>query len=175
VCSLGPTVICDTAMVIINVFIDSVYVWPGDANYDGVVDQNDMLAIGVGFGATGAVRNNASLNWAPQYCVNWIDTLPGAVNMKHADCDGNGTVTYADTLAVVQNFSLTHPREGGMDEARSNVPELQLLFDQHTAYVGNVVHASLILGSSAFPLTNAYGLAFNLNFNSLLVDSSVLS
>ncbi|MBK9026109.1 MAG: hypothetical protein IPL69_19735 [Saprospiraceae bacterium] len=29
--------------------------------------------------------------------------------MKHADCDGDGTVNYADTLAVNQNYSLNHP------------------------------------------------------------------
>ena len=41
-------------------------VWPGDANNDLVANNVDLLAVGVGFGATGPVRPNASNLWIPQ-------------------------------------------------------------------------------------------------------------
>ncbi|MEO1451717.1 MAG: hypothetical protein AAFV07_19465, partial [Bacteroidota bacterium] len=92
-------------------------VWPGDANYDLVANNQDLLAIGVAFGLTGPPRANASLNWTGQPSVDWTDTLPGGINFKHADTDGNGVVNTADTVAINLNYGLTHNKNEGVQKA----------------------------------------------------------
>ena len=79
-------------------------VWPGDANYDLVCDNLDILNIGVAFAESGPTRAGASNSWTAQPANDFGNWFSSAVNMKHADCDGNGTVDYNDTLAVNQEL-----------------------------------------------------------------------
>ena len=48
------------------VFNHDACVWPGDADNDGVANNQDLLAIGLAYGNSGPIRSNASLNWNPQ-------------------------------------------------------------------------------------------------------------
>src|SRR5205085_1599419 len=69
---------------------DNDSVWPGDANNDNVADNMDMLALGVGIGASRYARGSLSNAWAPYSSVNWGTTLASGTDYKHVDCDGNG-------------------------------------------------------------------------------------
>lgn len=146
-------------------------VWPGDADYNGVVDNNDLLPIGLGYGTTGTSRMNASLNWIQQWTYNWPDTLTTGTNYKHIDCDGNGTINADDTLAILQNFSLTHPRIGGSNDWRATDPTLYVELVPDTTHAGDTLYANLILGDVSIPAANVYGLAFTLNYDIATVDS----
>ena len=150
------------------------YVWPGDANYDGIADNNDLLTIGVAYGATGSVRPNASLTWIGQPSPDWAasDTLPNGVNYKNADCDGNGVINADDTLAIIQNWGQTHIRGGGMNEWRNGIPALVVNLVPDTAYTGDTVNAEMILGDSSIIANNVYGLAFTLNYDPTVVDTT---
>lgn len=150
-------------------------VWPGDANYDGIVNNNDLLAIGLGFNATGPTRANATLAWTAQPANDWADTLADGTNFKHIDCDGNGWVNVTDTFAIVQNYSLTHPRSGGEDEWRGGVPALMPVISADTALDGSSITVSFVLGDANNPATDVYGLAFNLNYDAIAVDTSLTS
>jgi len=46
-------------------------VWPGDCNYDLTADMADALNIGIGFGATDAVRPSANNSWTAQPMNDW--------------------------------------------------------------------------------------------------------
>src|SRR6185295_12937804 len=73
--------------VLITLGCDSV--WPGDANYDGVANNLDLLPIGVAYGSTGTVRPGASNNWVGQAANDWGISLASGTDYKHIDCNGD--------------------------------------------------------------------------------------
>lgn len=86
-------------------------VYPGNANRDGRVDMEDLFAIGVSFGDTGAVRSNATNNWTAQSCTDWSASnwsgnmyLQDLVDKKNADCNGDGIVNLLDFAVLNQNY-----------------------------------------------------------------------
>ena len=147
-------------------------VWPGDANYDGVVDNNDLLAIGLGYDDIGYARLNATINFIPQYCTNWADTLLGGINYKHVDCNGDGVINATDTNAIILNYDRTHPRNGTDQPWKMNSPVLHVTVSPDTLVDGETAVATLSLGDTAMPCTNVYALAFTYNFDPLVVDSN---
>lgn len=147
-------------------------VWPGDANEDGVVDNNDLLPIGIAYGSTGPIRPNATLNWVGQPAPYWSDSLADSTNYRYIDCNGDGTIDYNDTGAIALNYSLSHPRSGGGQAYRSTDPTLTVTLSYDTLVDGQIVLATLSLGDSAHIVSNAYGLAFTFNYDHVAVDSS---
>ncbi len=93
--------------------ISSSCVWPGDCNNDGIVDYLDYLAIGLAFNYTGFARIDNTIDFTPKYSEDWptsfTDALNNGSNHKYADSGGGGSINFADTTAVIQNFGLTHP------------------------------------------------------------------
>lgn len=80
-----------------------VIVWPGDTNNNGIVNQADVLPIGLYWNQTGIPRQNASNAWNGQPATPW----PNLVS-TFADADGNGVVNQADVLPIGLNWNRTH-------------------------------------------------------------------
>lgn len=78
-------------------------VWPGDTNNDGIVNQVDVLPIGLAWGITGDVRTNGSSTWMGQPCISWIPE-----HATYADAMGDGIVGESDILPIGLNWKLTH-------------------------------------------------------------------
>jgi len=79
-------------------------VWPGDTNFDGVVDERDIIAIGNYWGYSGTSRLHQGYVWsANSYPNGW--TIPEAAL---ADCNGNGSVEISDVLALNINWNKQH-------------------------------------------------------------------
>ncbi len=74
-------------------------VWPGDADNNGVVDQGDLLPIGLYYGKIGPARANASTAWVGQPVVPWS---PAAA--AYADTNGDGVVSDFDIYAIDLNW-----------------------------------------------------------------------
>lgn len=154
--------------------VNDVCVWPGDANYDGVADNTDLLPIGLAYSAAGPGRSNPDNKWYGHPAGVWADTLNTGSNYVHIDCNGSGAVNHDDTLAILRNYNLSHPRSG-MDEIRGGVPQLRIEMVPDTLADGETVVAHLFLGDSLNTATNVYGLAFTFNFDPLVVDSTEVS
>jgi len=162
----------DTSGVYFPAQCDSV--WPGDANLDGVADNNDVLALGISYGATGPVRPGATNAWTPQVAPNWSSALAGGINYKHSDCDGNGTVDAADTIPIYLNYGLTHLHV--MQPVHdASIPDLSLETMADTTGPHEHLFVKVHLGSSSMPVSAIYGLAFRINFDPLLVDTNSFS
>ena len=147
------------------------YVWPGDANHDGVANNLDILTIGIGYGKTGPVRPSASINWIGQTCSDWADTLPGKVNYKHIDCNGDGSINVADTSAVVQNYGFVHTNRLENTRTSANINLYTQISSDTAASGGSLITVQIGLGTSSAPVNNIYGLAYGINFNNpALVD-----
>ncbi len=145
---------------------DTSNVWPGDANYDLIADNTDLLYIGLAYGYNGPVRANASNNWTAQPAVDWQQQFATGYNIKNADCDGNGMVNADDTLAVSLNYGLTHPFKLSTPPQPNNFGN-DLYFDMPTSALvpGSVVSIPIMFGSAVYPTTNLYGMAFTINYD----------
>ncbi|MGZ5283741.1 MAG: PKD domain-containing protein, partial [Bacteroidia bacterium] len=154
------------------VFVDSTCVWPGDANADKIVDNNDILAIGLAFGDTGSSRTDTSISWKGNIVKDWSNSFTSGENYKHADSDGDGEVGNSDTLAVGINYSNTHDKNSKANRGKNTDPVLKFDIRNDSLKAGDTLVAYILLGENALPAKDVYGLAFTVNYNADLFSSS---
>ena len=157
-----------------SMFIDSTCVWPGDADYDKVVDAHDVLTIGLGYSFTGNARPNATTGWYSQPCQDWKNAFLSPLNYKQADCNGNNTIDYNDTLAVTANYSKTHLKALIRTQGKPTDAPFSVVFLKDSLQSGDTITADVVLGSSSIAAKNIYGLSFGIDFNSSLIDPSFI-
>lgn len=144
------------------------YVWPGDINYDGVVNMDDLMILGVTAGATGPARVDQSIGWYPHYVTNWADTVVTGVNYKHADTDGNGIVDIHDTLAIITNYGLTRDLDGRSyisslpSKSSKTGHDLYIIPEEAMLNDALNVEIPLYLGEAATPVNGFYGMRFSM-------------
>ena len=79
-------------------------VWPGDTNYSGNVDENDIDAIAIFWKEEGDPRSSISFEWIGNDIPdNWIEPYAPL-----ADCNGDGEVNITDVLALCLNWWKSH-------------------------------------------------------------------
>ncbi len=83
--------------------IAETFVWPGDADNNGMVNEADILQIGLHFNQTGNARPNASFDWKAQPMSFWNDTTA-----MYVDATGDGRIKINDMPAIGFNYGLTH-------------------------------------------------------------------
>jgi len=149
-------------------------VWPGDANSDGEATNTDALWVGLAFNQTGPVRAAASNAWIGQPATDWtFDFAQNGVNLKHADCDGNGVVNFADTIAISQNYGLTHGKTESV--LGGGYPMLWVEATPDTVGLSQAVNITVHLADVAMPVDSLHGIAFTLTFNETLVVADDLA
>lgn len=154
-------------------------VWPGDANYDLVVDNNDILNIGLAFNEAGYVRPGATTAYTAQPCLDWNRVFTNQVNIKQADCTGDGIVDSSDVAVVNQNYGLTHPafmaNNPGNHYSPSAVPAEIYFSPSQTVYnPGDSVTIPVYIGTAANPASNLYGIAYTATYdNNFVVPGSI--
>jgi hypothetical protein len=148
-------------------------VWPGDVNFDGIADNTDALWLGLAFDQTGPVRPDASLAWEGQPAPDWnFNFAQNNVNLKHADCDGNGVVNFADTIAISQNYGQMHGKtENGL---AGNFPALWVEAMPDTVGESQAVNITVHLGTATQPVDSLHGIAFTLTWDETLVTANGL-
>ncbi|MCX6294563.1 MAG: T9SS type A sorting domain-containing protein [Bacteroidetes bacterium] len=150
--------------------------WPGDANNDGLVDNTDLLPIGIYYGQTGLSRPGGISNvWQAWPSTDWVTAQPSGQDIKHVDCNGDGIIDSNDTLAVNLNFSSVHAFAPNVNDARSTNPDLYFQTSGSSYLPGDWVNVDVMAGTSALPVINLYGLAFNINYDASLVQSGTES
>jgi hypothetical protein len=136
-------------------------VWPGDANRDNVVSAADALWLGLAFSETGPARPVATNDWAGQLANDWAFSFSSNnVNLKHADCDGNGIINFDDTLAIDLNYGETHNKTEV--ELAGGEPELWIEAITDTAGLGQEVAFSIYMATPDLLVDSIYGLAFSI-------------
>lgn len=157
----------------VHVTVDQDCVWPGDANSDGIANNHDVLAIGIGFGISGFARPHATSNWEGQYCPDWLLALASGPNLKHVDCDGSGTIDAADTIPLFLNYGRTHNRSGSPGRKFVD-PELYFDLPDDTALAGQSVTVPVYLGTSSIQVNNLYGIAFSVGYDNTIVEENTM-
>ena len=81
-------------------------VFAGDVNRDGDVNFVDFLSFAPSFSATGDLRSplDQNIDWVGYASSDWLDTTITSINLKNADCNGNGVIDSADAQAFLQNY-----------------------------------------------------------------------
>jgi hypothetical protein len=150
-------------------------VWPGDVDYDGKVGMKDLLTLGWHVGKDGVSRPYASSNtWYGQYCPDWTESQANNENLKHADIDGDGEITVADTIGIVNFFDnvhsiLTEPINEGAD-----YPISLEIASPADPQIGDFVVVNVLAGSQSYPALDLHGLHLNLDFDPRIIDTSTL-
>lgn len=143
-------------------------VWPGDANSDGVVNSSDVFELGLSFNATGTARSGASNAYTSQFANAWTGNGSTGKNRSHIDCNGDGTVNIADTVAIYNNYSLTHSFRSSESSAVN--PDISLVATSGVINEGMWQKADIMLGSSSSQMSNLYGVAFDIDFDNSLIE-----
>ncbi|MEO0290405.1 MAG: S8 family serine peptidase [candidate division WOR-3 bacterium] len=94
-------------------------VYPGDTDANGIVNEMDVLPLGIYFGLTGPVRNLGD-NFSPQPAQKWIPRMA-----TFADCNGDGVINEQDVLTIGKNFGLTHPLNYFVNSFSTFIPEIE--------------------------------------------------
>ena len=137
-------------------------VYPGDCNYDQVANVRDLLPIGLNYNQTGPTRPNATLNWTGQPAADWNRQQANGRDLKHVDCNGDGTIDLFDIPAIILNYGRTH-----MSFKRSGGFPLDLRTrSMASSYLpGDTVIFDLFWGNMDTAVTNAYGLIFSMQYD----------
>lgn len=154
-----------TDIVSHSITVDSTCVWPGDVNADKVVDNKDILAIGIGYSDTGSIRTDTSTVWKGNRVKDWNKNFLSGANYKHADGDGDGIIGNSDTNAVTRNYSKMHAKKENKNRGKNTDPVLKVEIQNDSLKAGDTLVAYIILGENALPAKDIYGLAFSLNYN----------
>lgn len=138
-------------------------VWPGDCNHDYQVSTLDWLHLGVAIGQnlSGPARPDLSITWSPKYADDWPDSIQ-QVNAKHADTNGDGLISTADTTAIALNYSNAHSLLGMPPALLHNDIVLSLQLPAGPYQQGQNIAVPVLLADMA---TNLYGVAFDLKFS----------
>jgi len=111
-------------------------------------------------------RTSTSNAWAAQFANAWTGTISTGWNKCHADCNGDGVVNSNDNVAISANFSLTHTFKGSAAAGT----DIQIVASG-VANAGRWNVADIVLGSSTNPLSQLYGVAFDLNFDQSIIQN----
>jgi hypothetical protein len=141
-------------------------VWRGDTNFDGAVDLQDLLPIGLSMGEIGTSRTNPNANyWYGEYADDWNGPFnTETIDLKHIDADGDSIVTALDTIAINQYYGRTH----------ALVPSIMPFYENEIVLQGDVfvspgdlVELEMVLGSSSKPAVDVYGFTIPFEYNPL--------
>lgn len=98
----GTSRMDDVIITGVNPAAARVMVYPGDANNDGMVNADDVLALAAYWQSRGPESIYSSITFAPREAEEWI---PAAAT--YADTDGNGVINQKDLLPIGLNFGST--------------------------------------------------------------------
>ncbi len=152
---------------------DCDLVWPGDLNTDGVVNEKDILPIGLLIESpTGLLRPNASTAWIGQSSPNWVQTYYYAavnktVNRKHIDSNGDGKIDKYDGVAIQNNYEKVVGSPDPSNSPSSSNVQLASKGIDKLIFAGN--QKSMAIDIYLEDITNAnvnsYGLAFEIDYS----------
>ncbi len=149
-------------------------VWPGDADRNRIVNNNDLLPIGLGYDSTGPARQSVAIVWQPYDALDWAQSftfIQPSMNYKHADCNGDGTIDADDTMAVHQNYGRVHAKTDGPAQWRAGQPLLYPILSRDTVHDGDTLLIDIALGDASLIASNVYGLAFTVNYDAAVIDT----
>ncbi|MFH0866227.1 MAG: T9SS type A sorting domain-containing protein [Bacteroidota bacterium] len=150
-------------------------VWPGDANNDTIVDNNDLLSVGLNYGTSGIARDSISNLWIGQSCPEWTSFQANSKNMKHADCNGDGIVNAFDTVAINLNYGLTVSKKKEIFDNEKSAASLSVVPANTIFYAGDIASFDVITGDISNPVNALYGMAYDIHVDPTYIEPGTLN
>lgn len=147
-------------------------VWPGDANQDLIVDNYDILSIGLYNGELTEKRFTISNLWQPYYALMYGIVQYNGNDIQYADCNGNGTISITDTTAIRQNYGLSHVLRAAQSNRLTVGPDLYFQTSSTAVAPGSIVNVDIMVGTSNLSI---YGIGFNIPIDPSLIQSGTVS
>ena len=154
-------------------------VWPGDVDNNGIVDNIDMLYIGIAQGAVGPPRATIDSVWMEFSATSWGISFPDTnLDYAYADCNGDGVVDDLDFNVVLLNLYQVHgsvtstvfvPGNPGTNPELFFVPNNTLPIFETGDFV-----LPIHLGTAVQPATDFYGISFTIKFDPLVINPSTI-
>ena len=151
-------------------------VWPGDVDNNGIVNNEDLLYIGIAYDFSGPPRGvSPDSMWQGYSFTEWgIQFSDTGLDYAYADCNGDGTINDLDFEVAINNFYLTH----GTVSPNNYVPGVsgvhpELFFSPLSnlpVFEGGQIFFPISLGTPSQPATDFYGISFTIEFDSLVID-----
>lgn len=149
-------------------------IWPGDANANGIVNLEDILAIGYYMGETGPARNDIDYGkWHSQNGDEWLNYQAIGPNLKHIDSNGDGVISSKDTLSVWGNLGKYHSIIPSSVKQLKKSPLIFIPRDDDPQE-GDLMVIDIVLGNEEFPVLDIHGLTFEMKINPEIVDSATV-
>ena len=153
---------------------DADCVWPGEVNGDLVVNNHDIIPIGLAYGeSSDDLVPGAEIDWKPYSVSNWYRNFENGRNIKHADANKDGSIDYLD-ITIVDAFYQTETSSSSTGK-RKTYSGSKLFFEYDTLKRnGKTTYiVSVNLGTEKEPAKDVYGIAFSIKYNSFVPSSSV--
>jgi photosystem II stability/assembly factor-like uncharacterized protein len=165
--STSPTVGCDE----FSASPAMSEVWPGDCDSSTVVDNFDYLPIGLNYNRFGTSRPEASTAWTAQPSLLWNSTQGNGTNLNHADANGDGVVTAADTSVVISNLNLFHAIPPPPPQRFQTGPDLTVTTNGSVFMPGDTVQLMVTVGGTALPVYDLAAIGFQIPLPPSLIQS----
>jgi hypothetical protein len=147
-------------------------VWAGDADTSKLVNNFDLLPVGLGYGETGSVRPNAGIDYDCEPALNFVNNTPiTGINYKHSDTNGDGIVNADDTSAIVLNWGQIHLKNNSIAPLNS----IPFYVEPTMALAGQMLQIPIILGDTSVLADSIYGIAFTVNYDETMTDTNSVS
>ncbi|MEO0790803.1 MAG: hypothetical protein AAFY36_19215, partial [Bacteroidota bacterium] len=147
------------------------FVWPGDVNNNGIVNQVDLLYVGIAFGATGPGRPDENTDWEAMPVPGlWSESFPDGLNYHYADTDGNGVVNSDDVDDAIEgNYGLTHGIVSGDGyqnaSAGEGAPSFRFEANMLVVEPGEILTIDLFLDDIPEDPSDVYGMALDMSYS----------
>jgi len=137
-CNYNPTATCDDNSCLQN--CNETFVYPGDLNHDGIVNNQDVGLSGLYLNQAGYARDQKHQNteWNPYPSQDWELYNNLNIDLKHHDCNGDGLIDENDEQAIRDNMGeMWSTPEPGEPPEESDYQVMLHPIDQ--IYDGNLV------------------------------------
>lgn len=140
-------------------------VWPGDADRNEIADYRDLLPVGISLSKIGPIRQTGTYYWSAFDAQDWSTTLPGGLNQKNTDCDGNGIVESSDFNLTVNHYNFVTTDYFKSPDVYKQGPEIYFEASGSTDINNLQPNQQFFLRVKLKPVPNLYGLAFQVDYD----------
>jgi hypothetical protein len=154
------------------------FVWPGDLNDNGIVNEVDVLYWGIAYGAQGPSRKLVDGSYIGYPTPDaWTQFFNPNLNYLYADANGDGQVNDADLQTIDRNFNLRNSATILSDAFPQTIeapaPPIHLQLKAPTDPNSPEITFEISLGDATTPVDSFYGFSFRLHYDSQVAPNGL--
>lgn len=154
------------------------FVWPGDMNDNGIVNEVDILYWGSAYGSEGPARSNIDTSYIGYPLPSaWTQFFNNGLNYLYADANGDGRVDDLDLVPIVNHFGMRNDSVVTSDAfpelPGAQAPAISLTTQVNTFQNRRLIVFEVNLGTVQQPIDSFYGFSFRLIYDTLFAKNGI--